>query len=88
MVENPSYLAALQAFAGYEAEVVALPGDGDGLRTELLEEGILENRPELIYVVPDFQNPKGTTLAPHRRKRAGRGRPASRHPGARGRPIR
>ena len=47
---------------------MALPGDGDGLRTELLEEGILENRPALIYVVPDFQNPRGTTLAPHRRK--------------------
>jgi len=68
LVENPSYLAALQAFSAYEAEVVALPGDDDGLRTELLEEGILENRPALIYVVPDFQNPRGTTLAPHRRK--------------------
>src|SRR5215467_13271477 len=33
LVENPSYLAALQAFAAYEAEVVALPGDDDGLCT-------------------------------------------------------
>ena len=32
LVENPSYVAALQAFAAYEAKVVALPGDDDGLR--------------------------------------------------------
>ena len=67
LVENPSYLAALQAFSAYEVELVALPGDGDGLRTELLEEAVREHRPALVYVVPDFQNPRGTTLAPHRR---------------------
>lgn len=67
LVENPSYLAALQAFAAYEVEVVALPGDADGLRTELLEEAVRDHRPALLYVVPEFQNPRGTTLAPHRR---------------------
>jgi 2-aminoadipate transaminase len=67
LVENPSYLAALQAFSAYEVELVALPGDHDGLRTELLEEAVREHRPALLYVVPDFQNPRGTTLAPHRR---------------------
>ena len=68
LVENPSYLAALQAFAAYEVDVVALPGDDDGLRTELLEEAVREHRPALLYVVPEFQNPRGTTLAAHRRK--------------------
>jgi len=67
LVENPSYLAALQAFAAYEANVVALPGDADGLRTELLEEAVREHRPALIYLVPEFQNPRGTTLAADRR---------------------
>src|SRR5262249_55798628 len=66
LVENPSYLAALQAFSAYE--VVALPGDSNGLRTELLEEAVREHRPALIYVVPEFQNPRGTTLPAHRRR--------------------
>ena len=67
LVENPSYLAALQAFSAYEVEVVALPGDDDGLRTELLEDAVREHRPALLYLVPEFQNPRGTTLAPGRR---------------------
>jgi len=68
LVENPSYVAALQAFAAYEAKVVALPGDDDGLRTELLEEAVRAQRPALIYLVPEFQNPRGTTLAQDRRR--------------------
>ena len=68
LVENPSYLAALQAFAAHEVEVVGLPGDADGLRTDLLEDAVREHRPALIYVVPEFQNPRGTTLAAHRRR--------------------
>lgn len=67
LVENPSYLAALQAFAAYEVDVVALPGDAEGLRTDLLEDAIREHRPSLLYVVPEFQNPRGTTLASPRR---------------------
>ena len=67
LVENPSYLAALQAFSAYEVNVVALPGDDDGLRTELLDDAMREHRPALVYVVPEFQNPRGTTLAAHRR---------------------
>jgi 2-aminoadipate transaminase len=68
LVENPSYLAALQAFAAYEVDVVALPGDADGLQTGVLEDAVREHRPALLYVVPEFQNPRGTTLAPHRRE--------------------
>ena len=68
LVENPSYVAALQAFAAYEAKVVPLPGDDDGVRTELLEEAVRTHRPALIYVVPEFQNPRGTTLSQDRRR--------------------
>jgi 2-aminoadipate transaminase len=68
LVENPSYLAALQAFRSHEAELVALPGDADGMRTDRLEDAVRQHRPALIYVVPEFQNPRGTTLASHRRR--------------------
>ncbi len=71
VVENPCYLAALQVFKGYEATVLAVGSDDGGARVEEVERAILESRrkPKLIYVVSQFHNPKGTTLAPERRRR-------------------
>jgi 2-aminoadipate transaminase len=68
IVENPCYLAALQVFNAYEAEFVTLESDNDGMRIDDLERAILESHPKLIYLVADFHNPKGTTLALERRK--------------------
>jgi 2-aminoadipate transaminase len=67
VVENPSYVAALQAFDAYEAELVGVGGDADGLRIDELERVARERQPKLVYVVPNFQNPTGTTLALDRR---------------------
>ena len=65
-VENPSYLAALQTFSGYEVSFAVVGSDDDGMRVEELER--LARKPKLIYLVPNFQNPKGTTLSLERRK--------------------
>jgi len=67
VVENPSYLAALQNFAGYEADIRVVGSDDHGMRVEELEELVTECRPKLIYIVPNFHNPKGTTLSLERR---------------------
>lgn len=67
VVENPSYLAALQNFAGYEADIRAVGSDDHGMRVEELEELVTECHPKLIYIVPNFHNPKGTTLSLERR---------------------
>ncbi len=68
LVENPSYLAALQTFGGYEADFTVAGSDDDGMRVDELEELIAGGKkPKLIYVVPNFQNPKGTTLSLERR---------------------
>jgi 2-aminoadipate transaminase len=66
LVEAPTYLGALQAFNVYGAEYVAVPSDHDGLQTDLLE-GSLRLGPKFMYVLPNFQNPGGTTLAEGRR---------------------
>ncbi len=66
LVEEPTYLGALQAWNAYQADYVAVPQDDDGLRTELLE-GALRVGPKFIYVLPNFQNPGGTTLSLERR---------------------
>ncbi len=74
VVEIPSYMAALQVLRSYRAEMVGVPQDDDGLRTDLLEQTLARlrgqgRRPKFIYVVPDFQNPSGVTLAADRRRR-------------------
>jgi 2-aminoadipate transaminase len=66
LVEAPTYLGALQAFNVYGAEYVAVPSDEEGLRTEDLE-GSLRTGPKFMYVLPNFQNPGGTTLSEGRR---------------------
>ena len=66
LVEAPTYLGALQAFNVYGAEYVCVPNDDDGLRTDLLEEP-LRSGPKFMYVLPNFQNPGGTTLSEGRR---------------------
>jgi 2-aminoadipate transaminase len=69
VVEAPSYLGALMAFAGAEAEVLAVAMDDDGLRVDAvarhLEDGL---RPKFLYTIPEYQNPTGRTLAPDRRR--------------------
>ena len=66
LVEAPTYLGALQAFDVYGAECVSVPSDEDGMRTELLEEP-MRSGPKFMYVLPNFQNPGGTTLSEGRR---------------------
>jgi 2-aminoadipate transaminase len=70
VVENPSYLAALQTFSGYEASFAVVGSDNDGMRVDDLERllHVVGRRPKLIYLVPNFQNPKGTTLSLERRR--------------------
>lgn len=66
LVEEPTYLGALQAWNAYQAEYVSVPSDDDGLRTDLLEEA-LRVGPKFMYILPNFQNPGGTTLPLNRR---------------------
>jgi len=66
LVEAPTYLGALQAFNVYGAEYVSVLSDDDGLRTDLLEKP-LRSGPKFMYVLPNFQNPGGTTLSEERR---------------------
>jgi 2-aminoadipate transaminase len=69
VVENPAYLGALQAFQSYQAEVVGIPGDDEGMRPEELESALagLRRPPKLLYLIPNFQNPTGTSLSAVRR---------------------
>ena len=74
VAEAPSYVGALGVFRSYEADVVHVPLDEDGLIPEALDETLtrLESegrRAKLLYTVPNFHNPAGVTLSPERRPR-------------------
>ena len=70
VVEAPTYLGALMAFHGFEAEIVAVSLDEDGLRVDELERALAGGlRPKLLYTIPDHQNPAGVSLSVERRER-------------------
>ncbi len=67
LMENPTYLGALQAFTMYGAEFVTVPTDDHGMVTDKLEDA-LRCGPKFIYALPNFQNPSGVTMPLERRK--------------------
>lgn len=68
VAEDPSYFPAITAFRAAGARVIGIPLDGDGMRTDLLEEVLQRHRPKLIYTMPTHQNPTGTDMSLSRRR--------------------
>lgn len=68
LVENPTYLAFLQIAATYEAKVVGVDSDGEGLVLADLELKIKKYKPKFIYVVPTFSNPTGRSYTAENRR--------------------
>jgi len=70
IVENPSYLGAIQAFDAYEPRFLAIETDAHGMVPEALEFALGAERqtPKFLYLTPNYQNPTGATLGIERRK--------------------
>jgi 2-aminoadipate transaminase len=72
VVEQPTYLGAVQALAAADAAVVAVPVDGDGMDTDRLAGALAAGlRPRLCYLAPTYQNPSGVVMSPERRAHLG-----------------
>jgi 2-aminoadipate transaminase len=74
VAEAPTYPGAVPTFSAYQAHVVQIEMDADGMRVDELEKALdrLESegrRPKFVYTVPTFQNPAGVTLSVPRRER-------------------
>ena len=69
IVEGPTFLATIQCFRLYGAELISAPIDGNGVKTDELEKLIAEHKPKFVYLIPTFGNPSGATLSLERRKR-------------------
>ncbi len=73
MVELPTYLAALNAFKSSEPNIVPIPMDENGMRTDALEEEVKKlkrngARIKFIYTIPVAHNPTGITMSIERKK--------------------
>ncbi|HXF85919.1 MAG TPA: PLP-dependent aminotransferase family protein [Anaerolineales bacterium] len=68
VVESPTYLGALQAWNAYGAQYIPVRADEDGMIVDELE-AALRVGPKFIYVLPNFQNPSGSTLSLERRQK-------------------
>jgi 2-aminoadipate transaminase len=74
IAEGPTYPGAVPVFCAYQADVVQIDMDADGMRIDLLEEALERldregRRPKFVYTVPTFQNPRGVTMSLERRRR-------------------
>ncbi len=68
-VEAPTYLGAIMAFRGYEADVRGVPVDDEGLAVDVLADHLAAGwRPKIFYTIPDFSNPSGLTMSLARRQ--------------------
>ncbi|MGI8864674.1 MAG: PLP-dependent aminotransferase family protein [Solirubrobacteraceae bacterium] len=73
VTEAPTYPGAVPTFCAYQADVVQVTMDRDGIRIDELESTLAEldrsgRRPKFIYTVPNFHNPAGVTMSLERRR--------------------
>jgi DNA-binding transcriptional MocR family regulator len=68
IVEAPTFLATIQCFRLYGANVIGAPIDAHGVKTDELEKLIRKHKPKFVYLIPTFGNPSGATLSLERRK--------------------
>ena len=69
IVEAPTFLATIQCFRLYGAQVIGAPIDEHGVKADELEQLIAEHKPKFVYLIPTFGNPSGATLSLERRKK-------------------
>lgn len=69
IVEGPTFLATIQCFRLYGAELISAPVDDNGVKTDELEKLIAEHQPKFVYLIPTFGNPSGALLSAERRQR-------------------
>ena len=66
IVEDPTYVGMMTSWRPFHLNFLAVPTDGDGMIVDQLEP-LLKQNPKLMYAIPTFQNPQGTTLTHERR---------------------
>ncbi len=73
LVGSPTYLGGVNAFIAFQASILTIKLDDEGIRTDLMEEKLEALRKagkkvKYLYTIPTFQNPAGVTMPEKRRK--------------------
>jgi len=68
VVENTSFPGAISIFRSYSAHLIGIPTDREGMRVDVLERILRQQRPKLIYTIPTFHNPTAAVMSLERRK--------------------
>ncbi|HEX8546310.1 MAG TPA: PLP-dependent aminotransferase family protein, partial [Cytophagaceae bacterium] len=68
LMEDPTYLGAIQSFSAYQPHFITAPLEHDGIDLEMLEQSVANHSVKMFYTVPNFQNPSGTTYSLEKRK--------------------
>ncbi|HIN72624.1 MAG TPA: PLP-dependent aminotransferase family protein [Dehalococcoidia bacterium] len=69
VVEEPTYFVIEQIFREHNLKIAGIPTDSDGMMVSVLAEKLESGfRPKLVYTIPTYQNPTGTSMPPERRK--------------------
>ena len=68
LVESPTFLGNMQTLNLYQARLVPVESDDDGVIPQALEQAAKTHRPKMLYIIPTFQNPTSRTLSAQRRK--------------------
>jgi DNA-binding transcriptional MocR family regulator len=69
IVEGPTFLATIQCFRLYGADIESAPIDAQGVQVDKLEQMIVQHKPKFVYLIPTFGNPSGALLSLERRKK-------------------
>ena len=70
LVENPSFIGALSAFRSYQANLITIPLNSDGIDIPTLKQTLESTnpKPKFLYYSPHFHNPAGTIYSPEIKK--------------------
>ena len=70
ITEAPSFIGSLNTFRSYNAKLVGVKIDDDGMNMEELEKALQTHKnARFIYTIPNFQNPSGITMSLEKRKK-------------------
>lgn len=69
VVEAPSFVGTLNSLRSYQARLIGVPVQDDGMDMDALETVLKQNKVKLIYTIPTFQNPSGITMSLEKRKK-------------------
>lgn len=69
VVEAPSFVGTLNSLRSYQADLIGVTVEDDGMNMDELEDVLKNNDVKLIYTIPTFQNPSGATMSLEKRKK-------------------